>query len=449
MVGPPELRYAHNDGFALAYQVLGDGPDLIYLPGWVSNIEGNWLAPDHARFLERLSSFSRTIVVDRRGVGCSDRLPPGEAMTLEEGVEDLRMVARDAHSSRAALFGVQEGGFFASLAAATHPERFTKLILFGAAHTWLRTSETPWQWSVEDFEDAEAALTGPGLTDTAHSYIRNALPSYAGDAAAIRRMATLLALTQGPGAGVSETRMLREVNLRDLLPSIRVPTLVLHRTDDPVESVQSGRFLADHIEGATLVELAGNDTLPWVGESDAVVDEIERFLVGSSGAARLSSPRALATVLFTDVVGSTQHASRLGDTEYRGLVEQHHRAIRRELTRHGGLEIDTAGDGFFATFDGPAGAVRCALAIVDAVRDLGIEVRAGVHTGEVETIDGKVGGIGVHIGARVSSAAGPSEVFVSSTVKDLVAGSGLAFEDAGEHELKGVPDRWRLYRVTG
>jgi class 3 adenylate cyclase len=216
-----------------------------------------------------------------------------------------------------------------------------------------------------------------------------------------------------------------------------------------VESVQSGRFLADHIEGATLVELAGNDTLPWVGESDAVVDEIERFLVGSSGAARLSSPRALATVLFTDVVGSTQHASRLGDTEYRGLVEQHHRAIRRELTRHGGLEIDTAGDGFFATFDGPAGAVRCALAIVDAVRDLGIEVRAGVHTGEVETIDGKVGGIGVHIGARVSSAAGPSEVFVSSTVKDLVAGSGLAFEDAGEHELKGVPDRWRLYRVTG
>ncbi len=449
MVGPPELRYAHNDGFALAYQVLGDGPDLIYLPGWVSNVEGNWLAPDHARFLERLSTFSRTIVVDRRGVGCSDRLPPGQAMTLEEGVEDLRMVARDAHSSRSAVFGVQDGGFHALLAAATHPERFTKLILFGAAHTWQRTSETPWQWSDEDFDDVEAATTGPGLSEVAEAYIRTALPSNAGDAVAIRRMATLLALTQGPGAAVAETRMLREVNFRELLPSIRVPTLVLHRTDDPVEPVQSGRYLAEHIEGATFEELPGNDTLPWVGESDAVLDAIERFLVGSGGPARQPSPRALATVLFTDVVDSTAHATQLGDTEYRRLLEQHHRSIRRELARHSGVEVDTAGDGFFATFDGPAGAVRCALAIRDAVRDLGIEVRAGVHTGEVETIGGKVGGIGVHIGARVSAAAGPSEVLVSSTVRDLVAGSGLTFEDAGEHELKGVPDRWHLYRVSG
>ena len=210
----------------------------------------------------------------------------------------------------------------------------------------------------------------------------------------------------------------------------------------------SGRFLAGHIEGATLVELPGRDALPWVGESDAVLDEIEAFLLGSRGATRPSSPRALATVLFTDVVGSTEQASQLGDTEYRRLLEQHHRAVRRELARHGGVEIDTAGDGFFATFDGPAGAVRCALAIGEAVRDLGIEVRAGVHTGEVETIDGKIGGIGVHIGARVAGAAGPSEVFVSSTVKDLVAGSGLTFVDAGEHELKGVPDRWHLYRVA-
>ena len=448
MVGPPELRYAHNDGFALAYQVLGDGPDLIYLPGWVSNVEGNWLAPDHARFLERLSSFSRTIVIDRRGTGCSDRLPPGEAMTLEEGVEDLRMVAREAHSSRPALFGVQEGGFYALLAAATHPERFTKLILFGAAHTWRKTSETPWQWSDEDFEDNEAAFSGPGLSEVARTYIRYALPSYAGDAAAVRRMATLLALTQGPGSGMSESQKLREVDLRDLLPSIRVPTLVLHRTDDPVEPVMSGRFLAGHIEGATLVELPGRDALPWVGESDAVLDEIEAFLLGSRGATRPSSPRALATVLFTDVVGSTEQASQLGDTEYRRLLEQHHRAVRRELARHGGVEIDTAGDGFFATFDGPAGAVRCALAIGEAVRDLGIEVRAGVHTGEVETIGGKIGGIAVNVGARIAALATPSEVLVSQTVRDLVSGSGLSFEDAGEHELKGVPDRWHLYRAV-
>jgi class 3 adenylate cyclase/pimeloyl-ACP methyl ester carboxylesterase len=449
VVGPPELRYATNGVWQLAYQVLGDGPNLIYLPGWVSNVEGNWLAPDHARFIEGLASFARTIVMDRRGIGCSDRLPPGEASTLEEGVEDLRMVARAANSSRAAVFGVREGGFFALLAAATHPRRFNKLILFGAAHTWQRTDETPWLWSDEDIDDMEAAFSGPGLSDVEMVYIRNALPSYAGDAVAIRRMATLLALTESPGAGVAEIRKLREVNLRDLLPTIAVPTLVLHRTEDPVESIESGRYLAEHISGATLVELPGRDTLPWVGESEAVIEEIRRFLVGEDAVASLApSTRSLATVLFTDVVGSTEHAQRLGDVGFRQVLERHHRAVRAELRRHGGVEVNTAGDGFFATFDGPARAIGCALAICEAVRPLGIEVRAGVHTGEVEMIDGKVGGLGVHIGSRVSAVAGPSEVLVSSTVKDLIAGSGLVLEDAGEHELKGVPDRWRLYRVA-
>jgi class 3 adenylate cyclase len=231
------------------------------------------------------------------------------------------------------------------------------------------------------------------------------------------------------------------------VPTIRIPTLVLHRTEDPVESIESGRYLADHIPDAKMVELPGRDTLPWVGASDEVLDAIERFVTGSTRVGERPSQRILRTVLFTDVVGSTEQARGLGDRAYRELLERHHRIIRTEITRHGGTEIDTAGDGFFATFEGPARAVACALSICEAVQPLGIEVRAGVHTGEVETIDGKVGGIGVHIGARVSAAAGPSEVLVSSTVKDLVAGGGLVLEDAGEYELKGVPERWRLYRV--
>ena len=449
MTVPPDTRFAYNGDFGLAYQVLGDGPtDLLYLPGWVGNVEANWLAPDHGRFLERLASFSRLIVMDRRGTGCSDRLSPGQAITLEEGVDDLKTVARAAHSSHTTLFAVQEGAFYAIVAAALQPERFDRLILFGAAHTWRRSEEAPWEWSDEQWEDMAAVLGGTAPTEIAQGYIRTALPSYAGDPAAVRRMAMLIALSQGPGGALGEMRKILEVNLRDLLPTIRVPTLVLHRTEDPTESVESGRYLAEHIEGATLVELPGRDALPWVGETDAVLEAIERFLTGSSSGARVPSARALATVLFTDLVGSTERATELGDRTYRELIERHHRAVRAELARHEGVEVDTAGDGFFATFEGPARAVECARAIRDAVQQLGVQVRAGVHTGEVETIDGKVGGIGVHIGARVAGAAGPSEVLVSQTVKDLVAGSGLAFEDAGEHELKGVPDRWRLYRVV-
>ena len=449
MVGPPELRYAMNGPWRLAYQVLGDGPDLLYLPGWVSNVEGNWLMSDHARFLEELGSFARTIVVDRRGNGCSDRLPPGEASTLEESVEDLRHVLRAAQAPQAAVFGVQDGGFFALLAAANHPERFTRLILFGAAPTWKQTEDTPWQWTDDRWEDTADAFSGPALTEAAAGYIRFALPSYAGDPIALRRMTTQLALTVSPSSGLAETEMLRQIDLRDVLPAIAVPTLILHRTEDPVESIESGRYLAEHIPGAQLVELPGRDTLPWVGDSEVVVEEIHRFLVGEGAAvARPLSPRSLATVLFTDVVGSTQHVAKLGDVGYRQVLESHHRVVRAALRQNGGIEVDTAGDGFLATFDGPARAIECALAICEAVRPLGIEVRAGIHTGEVESIDGKVGGLGVHIGSRVIAAAGPSEVLVSSTVKDLVAGSGLVLEDTGEHELKGVSDRWRLYRVV-
>ena len=323
MVGPPELRYAMNGEWRLAYQVLGEGPDLIYIPGWVSNVEANWLAPDHARFIEGLASFARTIVVDRRGCGCSDRLPPGEASTIEEDVEDLRSVSRAAQSPRPAVFAVQDAGFVALLAAATHPERFTKLILFGAAHTWQRTDETPWQWSDDQFADTEAAFSGLALTDAAEGYIRFALPSYAGDPAAVRMMATQLALTESPSSGLAETQILRQINLRDLLPTIAVPTLVLHRREDPVEPIESGRYLAEHIPGATLVELPGRDTLPWVGESEAVIEEIRRFVVGEGAPAVARTPsRSLATVLFTDVVGSTEHVAKLGDVGYRQVLEE-------------------------------------------------------------------------------------------------------------------------------
>lgn len=447
MSSPPETRYAYNGDFALAYQVLGEGPDLIYLPGWVMNVEANWLAPDHARFLGRLASFSRLIVMDRRNNGCSDRLSPGEASTMDDELEDLRIVARSAHTGPAVLFGVQEGAFLAIAAAARNPNRYRALITFGGAHTWRRSEDAPWQWSEEQWEDQFAEFTGPAPAEVAHGYIRNSLPTYATDPVAVRRMAMLIALTQAPGAGVTETRKALDLNLKDLLPTIRIPTLVLHRTEDPIESIESGRYLADHIPDAKLVELPGRDTLPWVGASADVLDAIERFVTGRTTVGDRRAHRMLTTVLFTDVVGSTEQARGLGDHGYRELLERHHRIVRTEITRHGGVEIDTAGDGFFATFEGPARAVDCGLAICEGVRRLGIEVRAGVHTGEVETIDGKVGGIGVHIGARVSAVAGPSEVLVSSTVKDLVAGGGLILEDAGEYELKGVPERWRLYRA--
>jgi class 3 adenylate cyclase len=443
----PETRYAYNGEFAIAYQVLGEGPDLIYLPGWVSNVEANWLAPDHGRFINRLASFTRLIVVDRRGTGCSDRLPPGSAPTLDEGLADLKVVLRAVRSPWAAVFGVQESGFLALSAVAASPERFSRLILFGAAATYHRTEETPWAWSDEQWQDTIATFSGTVPSDVAEGYIRGALPSYAHDRSETRRMAMLLALTQAPGAAAAETRAMEQLDLRHLLPSIQVPTLVMHRTDDPVEPIESGHYLAARINGARLAELPGGDALPWVGESEAVLEEIEEFLTGSRGTVRDGSTRAVTTVLFTDLVGSTEAAAAMGDASYRALLERHHRVTRALIVRHRGVEVDTAGDGFFATFDRPAEAVRCAVALVDAAKELGLEIRAGLHTGEVETVDGKVRGIAVHVGARVVALARPSEVLVTSTVRDVVAGSGLRLGDARKVQLKGLSEPWRVHRV--
>jgi len=449
-MGRTDTRYTWSGDFSIAYQVTGAGPtDLIYLPAWFSNVVANRSVPEHGRFLERLESFARLIVMDRRGVGCSDRLPPGHAATLEELVDDVLAVAASAHATRRTmLFGVEDAGFVSMLAAATHPDRFSGLILFGAAPGYRRTEELPWQWDEDLYASTiEQLRSATSLAEFADAYVRDALPSLLDRPDSLDAVRSLMALTQGGGAGIAEIRKMSEVDLVDLLPSIRVPTLVLHRTDDPVEPIESGRLLAERIPDARLVELPGVDALPWAGEQDAVLDEIEEFVTGARGVH--GSDRRLATVLFTDIVGSTRLASSLGDAAWHELLGKHHASVRAELERNRGVEVDTAGDGFFATFDGPARAVECARSIGEAVRPLGIEVRAGVHTGEVEVIRDEVRGISLHIGARVMALAEPSEVLVTSTVKDLVAGSGLVFGDAGEHELKGVPDRWRLFRVAG
>jgi len=443
----PDTRYALNNELAIAYQVFGQGQtDLVYMPGWISNVEAHWDIPEIATFLRRLASFTRVVVMDRRGTGCSERLAPRQAATLEEMVDDLDAVMRAAACRKTTLFAVQECAFIAMLAAATRPDRFERLILFGAAPTYRADDEVPWAWSGEEWQTVFDRWRVTNMRDIVEAYVRRYAPSLIGDPTAGRRLGTLAVLTQSPFAGEVELRRFAEIDVRGLLPVITVPTLLLHRTNDPDEPIESGRYLADHIAGATLIELPGDDGLPWIGEVEPVLDEIERAVAGEVHR-RPEAERNLATIVFTDIVDSTARASEMGDAKWQSLVERHHRAVRSALGEFRGTEIDTAGDGFFAVFDGPARAVQCALTVASKVRDLGIEVRAGVHTGEVQTIDGKVGGIAVNIGARVASEAGPSEVLVTQTVKDLVAGSRLVFEDAGDHVLKGIPESRRLYRV--
>jgi class 3 adenylate cyclase len=445
----PDVRYTWSGDFSIAYEVVGDGPsEVLYLPYWMSNVDLNRRVAPLAAFLEGLASFARTIVMDRRGVGCSDRFAPGGAATLEEMVDDVLAVAAAAHcGNRTFLFGGQETGFVAMLAAAAHPDRFSGLILFGASPAFQALDDVPWQWSDDQFAAQVAGFErATGATELAEWYVRNALPSLVRDRGVIREIATLMANSQAVGASLAELRKFEDLDMRELLRSISVPTLVLHRVDDVIEPIESGRYLAEHIPGARLVELEGRDTQPWAGEPGPVLEEIREFVTGTRG---VQTPeRRIATILFTDIVGSTQRAVALGDAAWGRLLADHHDVVRGALDRHRGQEVDTAGDGFLAVFDGPARAVECARAIVHEVRALGIEVRTGCHTGEIEFGGLDLHGLAVHIGARIAALAGPSETLVSSTVHDLVAGSGLTFEDAGEHELKGVPDRWRLYRVT-
>jgi pimeloyl-ACP methyl ester carboxylesterase len=438
----PETRYAKSGDLNIAYQVAGEGPlDLVYVAGWISNVELAWDEPLYARFLRRLSSFSRLIMFDKRGTGLSDPVPLDALPTLEERMDDLRAVLDAVGSERAALFGHSEGGNMSVLFAAAHPERTVALVTFGIFAKRIWSPDYPWAPTPEARRETIEQLERDWGADMD---LAELAPS--ADGAFKRRLATYLRRSASPGAACALLRMNTDIDTRAVLPTIRVPSLVLHRRGDLDANVEEGRWIASQIPGARFVELAGVDHLPWVGDQDAVLDEVQEFLTGVRPPPE--PDRVLATVLFTDIVGSTERAAELGDRRWRELLERHHDLVRRQLARFQGREIDTAGDGFLASFDGPARAVRCAGAIGLALQELGLEVRAGVHTGEVELTDGRVGGIAVHIGARVAASAGPGEVLVSSTVKDLVAGSGIDFEERGTHVLKGVPGEWQLYAVS-
>jgi pimeloyl-ACP methyl ester carboxylesterase len=443
----PETFYARSGDVSIAYQVVGDGPfDLVYVPGFLSHVELRWNVPSFARYLNELAEFSRLILFDKRGTGMSDRV--SGAPTLEARMDDLRAVMDAAGSTRAAVFGVVEGAPMSLLFAATYPDRVAALVLRSVFPRTMWAPDYPWGRTEEQARaHLQRELRLYGRRAEAEMYARALNEWVEADVPAI---VDYLRWCGSPGAVEELAAMNREIDVRNLLPAIRVPTLVVHGTADSVVPAEVARWTSDQIPGARLVEVSGAGHFHFGRGSDAVNREVRSFLEGlwASGSwDSFDSDRVLATVLFTDIVDSSEHLAELGDRGWRELLERHHAIVRRELQRFRGVEVDTAGDGFFASFDGPARGIRCASAIVGGLKDLGLNVRAGLHTGECELVDGKVAGIAVHTGARVASHAEPGEVLVSSTVKDLVAGSGIGFADRGVHELKGVPGDWHLYAV--
>jgi class 3 adenylate cyclase/pimeloyl-ACP methyl ester carboxylesterase len=447
-VDAPVTRYARSGGVSIAYQALGDGPfDLVFVPGAISHLELAWQVPAWAAFNRRLASFSRLIMLDKRGTGMSDRVPG--APTLETRMDDVRAVLDAVGSERAAVLGFSEGGAMATMFAATYPGRAWALLLCGPV---VRTKWAPdFPHGMTDDElrlDADEEERHWGEAAYLDEVVRFLAPSLADeDAVALAR---LFRQSTSPGTQLALSRMNADIDVRDVLPTIRAPTLVLNRDDEPILMREGARSSAKAIPGARHVELPGRDHAPFAGDSEAYAREIEVFCreAWSTDVWEDAEPdRVLATVLFTDIVGSTAKAVELGDAAWKQLLAEHHRLIRRQLARFRGIELDTAGDGFFARFDGPARAIRAASTIAESVRELGLEIRAGLHTGECEVMGDKVGGIAVHIGARVAKEARAGEVLVSSTVKDLVAGSGISFSARGIAELKGIPGEWRLYSV--
>ena len=437
----PETRYAKSGDVHIAYQVTGNGPGaLVFVPGFVSHVECMLEEPHLVHFFDRLGSFCQLIRFDKRGTGLSDRV--GDMPTLEQRMDDVCAVMDAAGIKRAALLGMSEGGPMCAVFAATYPERTSALILYGAVarqawasdHQWGRTHE-----QLEAFLKRVEKNWGTGAFADVYA------PSLARDDSYRRWSARFERTSASPGAALTLLQMNMKIDARHVLPTICVPTLILHRTGDQVNSVEHGRHMANQIPGAKYVELAGVDHVPWAGDVEVPLGEIAEFLTGERHARE--PDRVLVTVLFTDIVGATERVAALGDRRWAELLMQHHALVRQQLAQFRGREIDTAGDGFLASFDGPARAVRCAWAVSRAVRSLGIQIRAGLHTGECEVIGEKLGGIGVHIGARVAALAAADEVLVSSTVKDLVAGSGLRFAERGVHVLRGVPGKWQLFAV--
>ena len=442
----PPIEYAKSGDVHIAYQVVGEGPvDLVIVHGWVFGFEHMWTEATAMRFMQRLASRYRVIQFDKRGTGLSDRVSESDLPTLETRMDDVRAVMDAVGSERAVLFGISEGGPMCCVFAATYPERAQAVILHGAFARSSWAPDYPWGMTDEEWDEWFAGIeSGWASGEFMRKFLAEVAPSLSGDERVKRWHADACRRSASPGAVIAFDRMGMEMDVRDLLPVIHVPTLVLTPRgggDEP-----QARYLAEHIPGARLVVFDGVDHVPWALDQDKVLAEFERFLAGLDEDVDLD--RVLATVLFTDIVGSTEHAVELGDRGWRGLVDEHDARVRAQLARFRGREVDTAGDGFFATFDGPARAIRCACAISESVRDLGIEIRAGLHTGECELADDKVRGIAVHVGARVAAQAAPGEVLVSSTVRDLVAGSGLRFDDRGTQTLKGVPEAVRLYAVA-
>ena len=438
---PPQTRYVRNGDIHIAYQVLGDGPiDLVFVPSWISQVEAYWEEPSVARYFQRLASFSRLIMFDRRGTGLSD--PVVGAPTLEEQMDDVVAVMDAVGSRTAAVFAWVEGGAMAALFAATHPERTHALVLYEGLprmswapdYDWppkrdereARMHQLPWGEGARILPLAQSAASNPRL---------------------VAWFGRLERLAASPGTAAKLEMMNAEVDVRAVLPSISVPTLVLHRAEEHFIDIRHSRYLAEHIPGARYVELPGSEVFSFTHAGDELLDEVQEFLTGMRQAPR--HERVLATVMFADIVDSTRTAAQLGDRRWREILSSVEEAVLRELSDHRGRAVKTLGDGFLATFDGPARAIRCATAIRESIRaQFGLEIRSGLHTGEIELIGSDVGGIGVHIGARVGSSAAPGEVLVSGTVKDLVVGSGIEFEDRGERELRGVPGQWRLWAVA-
>jgi class 3 adenylate cyclase len=434
-------RYAKSGDLNIAYVVEGDQElDLVWIPPWISQVEYLWSEESLTRVMDRLTRFARVITFDRRGSGLSD--PLAGAPTLEEQMDDVLAVMDAAGSERAAIAGTLEGGPMAALFAATYPDRVSALVLYATFSRATWAPDYDWAWSPEERQremDMLVERWGEGLVAASVAPSLTADPEFMEWAGRLERLAA------SPATIKRIFDLIGEFDVRDVLPSIRVPTLVMHRREDSFIKIEHSRYLAERIAGAKFVELEGGDNMFSIGDSEALLGEIEEFLTGERH--RVEPDRMLATVLFTDICNSTEHAARMGDRGWRYMLERHDALFRRSLERHRGREIKRTGDGFLATFDGPARAIRCASDHSESVASIGLEVRAGLHTGELEVMDGDLGGLAVHIAARVMDRAAPCEVLVSSTVKDLVVGSGIPFQERGEHALRGVPGEWRLFSV--
>ena len=440
---PPQTLFAKSGDLHIAYQIVGDGPlDIIYVPGWVSHVELGWDEPLSAKFLNRLASMGRLIQFDKRGTGMSDRVPNDRLPTLEERVDDLHVVMAAAGSERAAIVGVSEGGNLAATFAAMCPDMATHLVMINTFAKRKRSEDYPWAPSDEEREAEYVAVAQHWgqIRDVAHY-----APSRALDPAFAERLATFARRSASPGAAVALLRMNTEIDISGLLPTIQAPTLVMNRTGDRDVNVEEGRWLAERIPGARFVELPGDDHVPWIGDQDRLLDEIQEFLTGDRAAH--DGSRVLATILFTDIVDSTARAGELGDAAWRELLDEHDRIIAEVVRRWRGELIKSTGDGALATFDGPGRAISCARDLVVGMRTIGLQIRSGLHTGEIEIRGPETSGVAVHLAARIAALADGDEILVSRTVRDLVAGSRVTFTDRGVHTLKGFAEPWPIYAV--